>query len=241
MLIEITGCTCTGKTKFSAQLREALGRAQVEATSSVELAMRSMGFKWVSNPTMQNIISDILALGSFIFCIKKYAPFYRFACAILFRHPDSYLGALNRLRSLNRKIGIHEFLLSRRSKGVIIVDEGTVHSAHNIFAYAGFPIRNEDIRKFAQLVPLPDIVVCLDAAPDVILSRSGSRRELPTRFEPAANMPRYIARALQVFQGICGEERIKNRLISFNNDGSTPNAADNIIAGMITQIKNAKN
>lgn len=242
MLIEFTGCTGSGKSTILEKVRERLSDSGIETISSVEFIARLIGLRTINNPTRQNITLDIFALPQVILSLKRNFKFYIFVLKILLRKPDSFIGAVNRLRSVMRKIGVNE-LIRRKTKNdqIVIVDEGTIHSAHNIFVYSSFPIVWKDINTFSHLVPLPDIIVCVKAPKDIILRRTLDRKDLPARFEPKKLMRKYIERALTTFKELASTDKIRQRLFTVDLSDGSIGEINGYVDKIVSLILAAKN
>lgn len=215
MLVEFTGCTGAGKSTLVRRVRETLFELGIETVSSTELVAQRFGLKAVGSPTVENILFDFLVFPQVILSLKRNFKFFVFALQILSRKPASIIGALNYFRSVMRKIGVHELIRRKEyHEQIIIVDEGTIHAAHNLFVYSNCTIIDCDARKFLYLIPLPDLVICVSAPVEIILERTLNRKDPPVKNTSKHSMKIYIERALKVFRIISLDKLVREKLFS---------------------------
>jgi hypothetical protein len=98
-------------------------------------------------------------------------------------------------------LGVH-WELSRKVHGsqIVLVDEGTVNSAHGILAHVRHPPRDEDIDAFCRLVPMPDLIVHVTAPLDLVLARTLSRPDPPLPYRTREDRERFIRHAHEIFE-----------------------------------------
>lgn len=133
-----------------------------------------------------------------------------------------------------RKIGTYEIVKRFNHNRIILVDEGTVLSAHLLFVYTSAVYSQEDIEKFASLVPLPELVVYVQAPVDSLvqrtLRRSGTPREL--RSKNQILVEKYVSRASEMFDRLTETKRIRDRVLIVVNpdsaEGERHPAADSV-------------
>lgn len=240
MIVEFIGCTASGKSTLAAKVVKLLLCREQDAISANDFILRFFKLASVANPTLQNVLLDILLFPFFIIYLKRYLNIDSFCLRILFRKPYSFLGAANRLRSIIRKTLISEIVKKNdRDDRILIVDEGLVHSAHNIFVYSDTPINIKEIAIFANLVSLPDLLVYTTAANDVILNRMVSRRELRQIFDPKNKREEYVERAGIVFKQLCEIDNIRKRVFVVNttNHNETDKQAEDVANFILKNIK----
>ena len=242
MLIEFTGCTGSGKSTILEKVRESLSDLGIETVSSVEFIARLIGLRTINNPTMQNITLDIFAFPQVILSLKRNFKFYIFALRILLRKPDSLIGALNHFRSVIRKIGVNELVRIKENRDqIIIVDEGTVHAAHNLFVYSGFSIVWHDIREFSHLVPMPDLIICVSTPMDIILERTLNRKDPPVKCKSRQVIKKYIERALTTFKKLSLTEQVRNKLLWVEFPDDSAHTTNIYVKKIVNFILGAKN
>jgi thymidylate kinase len=240
MIVEFTGCMGCGKSTLIAKVRERLRVHGVEVALTSQLVTERFGLTKVRNPTVRNVLLDAALLPRVLGSLRRYLRFYAFAMRILLRQPDSWLGAVNRLRSVARKIAVGELIAREDSVDrVVLVDEGTVHAAHNLFVYSRHPLVAQDIKTFCDLVPLPDIVVCVTAPQETVLDRIGTRKQLRLVFEPKARVREYVSRAMELFRGLAATKVIRARLLTIDTSNDVAHRMDDELDELIRGIVGA--
>ena len=115
-----------------------------------------------------------------------------------------------------RKVGVHQMARRAASRATVLIDEGAVLSAYQLFVYSDAPFDAVDLERFARLVPLPDHVVYVRAPLDLLVDRAMSRpdprRELAGR--SPSDLRRSLARATELFDGLARTEPIRDRLVT---------------------------
>ncbi|MDD5455268.1 MAG: hypothetical protein PHW62_07235 [Candidatus Ratteibacteria bacterium] len=217
MLIELTGCTGSGKSTLLKKIRARFAELGIETTSLAELIFGTYASDIIYKPILSNIILDIIVFPKFVISFRKNFKLLAFSLKVLFKKPDSIIGALNRCRVVIRKIGIDEWIKDKKnSHKIIFVDEGTIHIAHNIFVYSGVPISRDDIEKFSSLIPIPDVIIHVTASKDVILKRNLTRKSFRIRFEPQKKTMYYIERALKSFEYLHSIDKIGTKTLTID-------------------------
>lgn len=244
MIVEFIGSTGAGKTTLISEVRRRLDK-QVEVRSAYEQVIApfvSFGLRGVSNSSVRNLIQEVLSLPYFLASLGRNRRFVTYALQMLKRQARFSIFTLNNLRSLERKVGVHEMLRRRDAKPVVLVDEGTLLAAHNIFVFSREEYSPEEISGFARLVPLPDLVVYVKAPLESLVQRSLLRRDPPRemRSREPEKVRGHIGRAVQMFDRLVQEENIRSRLLVVENcdapEGGTGEAAGQVVRA-ITQLE----
>lgn len=239
MLIEFIGCTGSGKTTISERVIKKLSNMGIKTISIHSREFYFCGIK-LENETLQNIIMDFKAFLFVILAMKWQYHFLLFAIKVLKRNADSFLIGLNLFRSVIRKIGTYELLKRKGPNEIAVVDEGTVHTAHNLFVHLTSPHSTQDIIEFARLVPLSDIVVCVQAPKAVLLERTFNRKDPPRRELSRVKLERFVNHACDLFEELAAIERIRERLLTvnyFENSFEMVDALGNQIVNHILKVR----
>src|SRR5438046_2872636 len=181
LIAEITGCSGSGKSTLLAEiLRECAARGLRVATAEDVLLPR-LGRLILRHPTLQNVALDLRG-ASEVIRGRRPLEFLTFAWTVIRRDTDSFATGLRAYRAVLRKVGIHSLLAREAtSRHAVFVDEGTIHSAHNILVHVEHPARREEIEAFCRLVPMPDLVIHVTAPLEPVLARTFARRNPPLR------------------------------------------------------------
>ncbi len=127
MIIEFIGSTGAGKTTLILEVQRRLAE-QAQTVTAFDLVADMLGLRHVTNPTVRNLIQDLVGLAFFIGSLYQHRAFVSFALKTLARHKSYSFFTANYLRSIVRKIGTYEISKCYNHNRIIIVDEGTVRS-----------------------------------------------------------------------------------------------------------------
>jgi len=150
------------------------------------------------------------------------------------RHKTYAFFTANYLRSIVRKIGTYEIFKRYNHNRIILVDEGTVLSAHLLFVYTRTIYTQEDIETFASLVPLPELVVYIKAPVASLVQRSLQRSDTRKEMRSKNHMlvEKYVSRAAEMFDRLTETKRIRERVLIVanpdSNEGECGAVADRI-------------
>lgn len=235
MIIEFIGSTGAGKTTLITEVQGRLA-GQTQVATPFELVADRLGLGEVTNPTIRNLVQDLAGLPFFIGSLYQHRAFVVFALKTLTGHQSDTFSAMNYLRSIVRKIGMHEIAKRDNHDRIILVDEGTVLSAHLLFVFTGTSHSPEEIDKFASLVPLPDLIVYVKAPVDSLVQRSLQRNDVrrEMRAKKQTVVEKYVSRATAMFDRFVETKRIRDRVLIVHNpdftDGERGAVADQIVA-----------
>jgi thymidylate kinase len=222
MIIEFVGSTGAGKTTLASDVQRRLAE-QAQVVTSFELVADLLGLRRVTHPTARNLIQDLVGLPFFVGSLYRHRAFAVFALRTLARHRSHTFFTVNYLRSIVRKIGTYEIIKRYNHDGIILVDEGTLLSAHLLFVYAHTTYSQEDIEKFASLVPLPELVVYVKAPVESLVRRSLQRNDARKEMRSKNQMliEKYVSRATEMFDRLTKTKRIRDRVLIVANPAST--------------------
>lgn len=235
MIVEFVGGSGAGKTTLLELVRRRAG-ATGRVVSTAELVMDRPGRRWIANPTAMNLVADVTVLPSFLRGPARDRVFVRFAFDRLRHHAPSRFAKVNYLREVVRDVGKHELAARAAADATVLVDEGAVLTAAHLFVYSTGTLRQPELDRFAELVPLPDRIVYVTAPVDVLVERSMRRRDRRRELATAdrAEVERWTARAAEVFDRVLSAPRLRARtLVVDNSDGSAEGreaAVDRIVA-----------
>jgi thymidylate kinase len=233
MIVEFIGSTGAGKTTLISEVQRRLAE-QAQAVTSFDLVADLLGLRRVTHPTIRNIIQDLVGLPFFVASLYRHRAFVVLALKTLARHKSSPFFALNYLRSIVRRIGMYAIAKRCNHDRIILVDEGPVLSAHFLFVFTSTIYSQEDIEKFASLVPLPELVVYIKAPVESLvrrsLRRSDTRKEM--RSKNHLLVEQYVSRAAEIFDRLTETKRIRGRVLIVanldSNEGECGAVADRI-------------
>ncbi|HJW91864.1 MAG TPA: hypothetical protein VJ436_14610 [Anaerolineales bacterium] len=241
MIVEFIGSTGAGKTRLVGDVQRSLAK-KAEVTTSFDLVAARMGVRGVTNSSAKNLISEVIAFPYFLRSLNKHKEFIAFILRMLARQSQFTFFTLNNLRSLERKLGVYEIIKRADQNRIILVDEGTVLCAHNMFVFTDAVYTHEEIARFASLVPLPDTIVYLRAPVEVLVQRSLLRKDPPRemRLKNRALINQYVERAVKLFDQLIEAENIhcRSMIVEYQDfiDHGNEHVADRISDFILKKI-----
>ena len=214
MIVEFIGCSGAGKTTLAREVGRIAGPRP--AISATELVVDHPGLRWISDPTAVNLVADVISFPPFLRTFGHEKDFVAFAFGRLRRHAPSSFAKYNYMLNIVRKVGVHEMARRAASRKTVLIDEGAVLSAYQLFVYSDASFDQLDLGRFARLVPLPDRLVYVRAPIDLLVDRAmarpDQRRELAGR--GPSELRRSLERAIALFDGLARTEPIRDRLLT---------------------------
>ena len=214
MIVEFIGSTGAGKTTLIEEVQRSLAK-KVAVATPFDLVAERLGVRGVTNLSAQHLIQEFVGLPFFLRSLNQHKEFVVFTLRMLARQANFTFFTINNLRSLERKIGAYEMIRRMNHDRIILVDEGTLLTAHNVFVYTSAVYTSEEIARFASLVPLPDTIIYIKAPVDILVQRSLLRRDPPREIKSKnrALIEKYIVRAATMFDQLVEAENIQCRLM----------------------------
>jgi thymidylate kinase len=240
MIIEFIGCTGAGKTTLIKEVQRRLTKTG-QVTTSIDLVMGLLGLRNVTNPTVQNFIQELVSFPFFIRSLYKYRVFMLYTMRLFLRKSGISIRTINNLRSLERKIGVYEITSWCSKDRIILVDEGPILAAH-MFAFTGATYTPQEIAKFADLLPLPDLVVYVRAPVDTLVKRT-LRRADPPREMNTKNLTQtedYAKSAVTIFDQLVTAGSIQRRLLRVESPDFAEQGYDKVVDDISKLILNHK-
>jgi len=213
MIVEFIGSTGAGKTTLINEVHRRLAKTG-RVTTSLDLATGLLGLRGVTNPTLQNLAQELVSLPFFIRTLYRHNEFIRHTVKLFWRNSSFSIQTIHNLRSLERKIGMYEITKYLSKDQIILVDEGPILAAH-MFVSTGNTYTPEEITRFTDLLPLPDLVIYVRASVDTLIERTVRRADPPREVDVKnpALMEEYVKRAIAMFDQLTQAENIRCRLL----------------------------
>ena len=245
MIIEFIGSTGAGKTTLISEVQSRLSQT-TEVATSFDVVASPLGLRRVTHPTIRNLIQEIVGFPFFIGSLYRHKAIIVFILRMLARQANFSFFTINNLRSLERKIGVDEIIKRRQHDKIILVDEGPLLLAHNVFVYSGAHYTCEEITRFASLVPLPDIIIYIKVPVDILVQRSLQRTDPPREMRSRNRelIEKHINRAVKMFDQLIAAENIQARLLIVENPDFSHGRSkviDNIVQFILRYERTGKN
>jgi deoxyadenosine/deoxycytidine kinase len=220
LIVEFIGTTGSGKTTVIDRVHQKLGSSRNVTTSS-DLVTGLVGLQGINNTTVRNLLQEIICFPHFLSSYPKYKDFITHTIRMFSRNSNFSIMTINNLRSIERKIGVLEISKRYNKEEIILVDEGPILATH-MFAFNDTRISPAEIEKFISLLPLPDLIIYINASLDSLLERSMTRvrppREMASRNR--SENERYLQRAVSLFDQIVESSSIQPRLLIVDNSSN---------------------
>ena len=220
MLIEFVGCSGAGKTTLAKYVVEALRQEGARVAYSAEMVAKAAKVAWIPNERWQNVALNFFLLPWYGRSYVTHRSFYRFVSSIIRRDASSIFDRMNRSRSFMRQMSTYEVLRRREAQyDVIVVDECTLGSAHNLFAHVARAPQLEELREFSGLVPLPEVVVHVETNLELALQRTLARPDPPIRrAREGDRIEKFLVHGQQVYQCLTRCPDLSSRVLTISNN-----------------------
>ncbi len=238
MFVEFIGCSGAGKTTLAKNTLVRLADCGVRAADSQDLVAQSTRTAWVKNDSMRNLLQSIVLAPSPVELGVNHRRLLSFAVRIITRDAESPLDWCSRTRSTLRLIASHRMLLTRRtSELVVLVDEGLLNAAHNLFVYASRGPRLREVRSFASMVSVPDMIVHVRVPLDVALVRTMRRPDPPIRTRSPRHLEAFLRHGQQVFEMLAQTDPWRDRVLSVSSVADAPADTAAVVRQIVELIR----
>jgi thymidylate kinase len=236
MMVEFIGSTGAGKTTVAAAVQRRLAeRAGVDTAPDFVASL--IGLPPLATPLRRNLVGDLVGLPFFLVSLPRHGEFFRFVLGVLARQRLG-LQAANRVRSTIRKVGVYEILRRRAPGRIVLVDEGTVLHAHNLFVFTSRAYSAADLDRFASLAPLPELIVYVRAPLATLVRRSLERPDPPReiRSRDRGLVELFVGRAHAMFETLVEIPVIRERVVVVDNPGDRAGASARAVEEVVESI-----
>lgn len=253
MQIELIGCTSSGKSTLTKGMVQASREQGITTLTADDFVLKQIRLNWIKSHLLRTLLIHLVAFFACLVTWRKNIEFYQFAMRHLFHLPIAWLEKLYLFRNVLKKIGIFEIIRFRdTNQQVILVDEGVLQTAHNLFVHVSVHVKREQILTFARLIPLPDVIVYMRQSESLLLERVNKRghKRIPNRSN--GNVARFIKQAIATFDTLVQDPVVESRLLvvdsgqtfsttaNYQDDPSYDLALNIVRNGLITGVTNTR-
>jgi hypothetical protein len=216
-VVELFGPSSGGKSSLGRSL--VAGERGGRFVLHTERVLASVGLGWLPGATLRTLALDLLAALHLVATWRRERACYRRAAAQALRGAGP------------RGLGLRLFLLRNAWKGValrllaarlarpgevVLMDEGPLQTAHYLFVHAEAPPAREALDAYLATLPLPDAALYVRGSLDELVMRTLARTHarLPVGSREATT--RFVGHALEVFDRIAAEPRVRERLLTLD-------------------------
>ena len=230
MQLELIGCTGAGKSTLAARIVDAARAEGIKLVLADEFALNQLGLRHLRTRWLRAVAVHVVAFWGCISRGSRHVRFIEYAYRVLHYSKIPRRQQWNQLRKVLKQLGRYEVIRCRRqSQTPVLVDEGTLHAAHNLFVHVANDFNNDHVRQFAERVPLPDIVIYVREREDVLIERTLDRRHPRIADPTPQSVAKFVRQAVLVFDQLSKHERVAPRTLVIQ-DGvivSEPNELGN--------------
>jgi hypothetical protein len=240
MQIELIGCTSAGKSTLSRKIRHICRSREIDIFLGDEFVLKQIRLNWIKNHLLRTLLMNLSALFACLLTWRRNSKIYLFAAKSLLRLPIVTLEKINLFRNALKKIGIFEIIRFRDTdQQVVLVDEGILQTAHNLFVHISVEAKTEDLLTFAVLVPLPDVVVYIKQPERILVDRTMKRghKRIPNR--SYGKVVCFVKQAVSTFDKLVQHPTVENKLFVIGggeNVIEATNDKDDPIVGLFLRI-----
>lgn len=228
MQIEFIGCTSAGKSTLARSILQSCREQGLDIFLGDDFVLRQARLNWIKGHLPRSALINLLGLLACLVTWRTHLEFYRFATKLLFKLPIARLEKLNLLRNVLKKIGIYEIIRFRDTdRQVILVDEGVLQIAHNLFVHGSVQVKEEHIATFTRLIPFPDVIVYIRQPESLLIDRIMMRGHKRIPDCSYSNVAPFVERAVATFDQLVQYPEVESRLLVVNGGQTISTTANN--------------
>ncbi len=223
MQIELTGPTMAGKSTLARSI-QALGRENgIDIVCADTFILGRFGLNRIGSRLARTVLIDMIALASCLAHWHRYRRFLSFALGAIRALTAPVATKANLARNVLKKVGIHAFISARDGDGsMVLIDEGTLHAAHNLFVHEDREPDLDGLATFVSLVPRPHMAI------HITLPQSAIRERLVhdghKRISGDLGAKRFARRAVEVSDILMQNPDLRQTIYVATIDGSLGDA-----------------
>lgn len=204
MQIELLGCTGAGKSTLARSLLEAWRAQGFDACTGDEFVLKQVGLDGVQARLARTLLVDLCSLMACLVSWQDYVDFYRFSIRIVVGLPPAvgWFEKLNLIRNVVKKIGVYEIIRRRAGQNLVVVDEGVLQTAHNLFVHVSVEPNMNDLSTLVRLVPMPDAAIYVRRMESVLIERLVKRGHKRVPGHSYTHAERFVKRAVLTFDNL---------------------------------------
>jgi hypothetical protein len=168
-LVEFIGVTGVGKSTLVTAVREELSALGCSVGEADTALLESCGLGRVRTPGLRSLLVSLFTFAPFLqqAVTPRGSRLTRMGLGLIARDGGSVANAARLLRNFVKRLGVHECLATRPERlkkyDFLLLDEGIIHTVHNLFAHMRAVPDAEELRRFVALLPRPDLLIWVKA------------------------------------------------------------------------------
>lgn len=223
MQVELTGCTGAGKTTLANRIVKRGRERDIAVSLGTDFVLRQIKSGWVKSKLARTLLIDLAALIACSATLPRNIGSYRLAIKVILRLPQtvSRFEKLNLIRNAIKKIGIYEIICRfSNDEEIVLVDEGTLHAAHNLFVHALAEPDTKEFPNFVKQVPLPDVAIYVTQKKSILIERTIKRGHSRIPESSPELAERFIECAVGTFDRLMNQLVFEKKLQIYENGGN---------------------
>jgi|SaaInlStandDraft_3_1057020.scaffolds.fasta_scaffold15926_4 thymidylate kinase len=242
MIIEFTGPSGCGKTTAIYASRDFLLEkgisplviAEGESTTKFQIN------ECITDSSKHGIRTDLTVFFPALFFFLINIRFTFFIIRNVFKLSGGASIYITVLRSVWRKIGILAYLKKIKYKSLVVLfDEGSVHSAHNVLVDVSSDVDVAAIKEFSKLTPFADITVIQTASESILVKRIHERGDWSPRVNNEEELNKFTKNSVRLYKNLSKElQKSPTKLLVINSMVSTPKNIAEQLSSLIWEINN---
>ena len=179
-----------------------------------------------------SFLKDMFYIFYFLYIFQ---PQYKKLFSLIHRSDNSFLHKINLLRNVIKKISRYFFY--SRKKEIYIFDEGVSHIIFNIFVDSSFKtIDKKEIEEVLELLPLPNLLICIEADKEIVLQRLESRGHKRINFDDKVKVENFVTKTFDTYKVLKDYLGKKINVIIIKNNGLDLNIDINSLKNELKEI-----
>ncbi|MEZ4662551.1 MAG: hypothetical protein R2911_33790 [Caldilineaceae bacterium] len=242
MQIELIGCTSAGKSTLKSQIVAACRAQRLPIWDDKEFILHQVGLNGIKLALLRTLLVDGLAFIACVVNIQRHLSFHRLTLRMLRQLPLSTLGKFYIWRNVLRKLGkyeiIHFYDDCHDDGQLVLVDEGVLQIAHNLFVHTAdtaVQIDLDSLLNFAKLAPPPDAVIYLRQPAALLVERILARGHKRIANPTPENVARFVDQAVSAFDRLVEYPTLKPKTLLIE-DGTQVIAPTHSVDAMLSMI-----
>jgi hypothetical protein len=220
MQIELLGCTGAGKSTLAAAILVRSHQAGIDVVMADDLILERVRLGWLKTKLVRTCVINAISLLTCLATWPRYSACGTFALRHVWALPVSWPDKWYLTRIVLKKLGTYEIARRHRDSRIVLVDEGTLQAAHNLFVHLATAPKRSDIAEFARLVPLPDVAIQVtDRVPELVArTLARGHRRIRHKLHRVARV--FVERALETFSALLDQLVADKALLEVRHEDS---------------------